>query len=270
MRNYSIGIFDSGIGGLALLKSIQNILPNEHLIYLADTANFPYGTKNDTEVRGYVQNILQYFVNNWQTKAIVIACNTASVINQQNPYLKESEVMLYDMIVPTVSYVKNNYHNYDNIGIIATPNTINSQVYQKQLSNNFSANIQALPTPLLASAIEGNANLCLSEIIHEYLSNPILNNIQALLLACTHYIWIKKEIKVYYSQKQQKVSLIDPINIVANKLKEDLNKHNLISQQKSKSKADLYLTTSQAPYFRNKIQTIIHKNYDFHLKQISL
>lgn len=269
MRNYSIGIFDSGIGGVSLLRAIHQVLPNEHLIYLADTANFPYGEKKESQVLTCVEKILQYFVDRWPIKAILIACNTASVINQKYNCFADLPVLIYDMIQPTVYYVQNHYHNYTNIGIIATPNTINSQIYQRRLPKaDFQPQLHCLPTPLLASAVEGQCSLQLQKTIKHYLANPHLQPIQALLLACTHYAWVKNEIKDYYKQQKQEVELIDPINIVAHKLHKDLAKQQLLAEQTKYSKANLFITTSKSANFLSKIQKILPPDYAFELQQI--
>lgn len=275
MSSSGIAIFDSGIGGVALLKAVRELLPNEHLIYLADTANFPYGSKNSLEVRTCVTKILQYFVEYWQPKAILIACNTASVINQQSPCLSpnsntSAKVWVYDMIQPTVDYVQNNYHNYHNIGIIATPNTINSAVYQQRLpTQNFRPQIQTLPTPTLATAIENSSKNELIQTIHNYLGNPILAQIQALLIACTHYAWVKNEISAYYEQQKRQVAIIDSINIVAHNLQQDLIQNKLVTNSQKNSQ-DIFITTSYAPNFQQKIQQILPANYQFQVQQISL
>ena len=98
--NSPIGIFDSGLGGLTVLKSLEKILPNESFIYFGDTAHVPYGTKSAKMVTLYSQNIMDFFLK-YETKAVVIACNTASAVAFQ--HLKRIyDVPLFDVVTPSV------------------------------------------------------------------------------------------------------------------------------------------------------------------------
>ena len=97
-----IGVFDSGLGGLTVLKSLENILPNESFIYLGDTAHVPYGNKSvDTVVR-YSQSIMDFFLKN-NVKAVVIACNTASAV-AYSKLCKDYDIPLFDVVLPSVMH----------------------------------------------------------------------------------------------------------------------------------------------------------------------
>ena len=94
-----IGVFDSGLGGLTVLKSLEDILPNESYIYFGDTAHVPYGTKSDNMIIKYSEKILDFFSKH-NTKAVVIACNTASAV-AYDVLQKEYSIPLFDVVSPS-------------------------------------------------------------------------------------------------------------------------------------------------------------------------
>ena len=111
-KNSPIGIFDSGLGGLTVLKSLEKILPNESFIYFGDTAHVPYGTKSAETVVRYSQSIMDFFQKH-DTKAVVIACNTASAVAFQ--HLKQLyDIPIFDVVTPSVEFA---IHNTKNKGL---------------------------------------------------------------------------------------------------------------------------------------------------------
>ena len=121
-----IGVFDSGLGGLTVLTSLEKILPNESFIYFGDTANVPYGNKSVDTVIRYSRDIMEFFLMH-NTKAVVIACNTASAVAYQK--LRNSyDIPLFDVVSPSVIHA-NNISNNRKIGVIGTQGTIFSRAY---------------------------------------------------------------------------------------------------------------------------------------------
>ena len=230
----AIGIFDSGIGGLTVAKAIHEICPNETLIYFGDTAHFPYGDKSKESIQHYADAITQFLIEK-NCKAIVIACNTASAIAGNELRKKYGEIIpIFDVIVPVAEHVAQNYPD-KNIGVIATKGTTNSRVYPKTI-NLISKNtkVNSLATPLLAPMFEeGFFNNNISKtIIQAYLSKSNLKNIDALVLACTHYPIIEKEITQLYAQNKKKISIINSAKIVALSVQKFLQNHNLEAKNK--------------------------------------
>jgi glutamate racemase len=223
-----IGVFDSGIGGLTVASAIQRILPNESLIYYGDTAHLPYGDKSKELIAQYAVNITRFLLEEKKCKAIVIACNTASAAAYEalrDTY--KGAVPVINVIDPMIEEVIAD-DSIRNVGIIATKTTVASGVYQEKFARRKpQLNYHALATPLLASMIEeGFYNNTISEaILNEYLSNPELNNIDGLVLACTHYPLIKKEIEAFFHGK---VKIFDSAEVVARKLKGILEKESLL------------------------------------------
>jgi len=205
-----IGIFDSGIGGLTLAHAITELMPNEPIIYFGDTAHLPYGDKSATAIQAYSVKICNLLLEK-NCKLILIACNSASAA-------------AYDLVkayVGTKAIVVN----------VIDP--VNSGIYsQKAEALGKDIHIKSLATPLLAPMIEeGFFNHTISEqIIKEYLLQPVLQNIEGLILGCTHYPLIKKQIDQFY---QGRVDVIDTSLIVANEIKRILESEDLLNEGKA-------------------------------------
>lgn len=223
-----IGIFDSGIGGLTVANAIKKVLPNESMIYFGDTAHMPYGDKSPDSIKYYSIRIADFLLSQ-NCKIIVIACNTASsqAFEAVKKHVK-GQVTVISVIEPVVSRVVAQYNNLK-IGVIGTKGTIKSDVYAKKIKEkNASIEVNSLATPLLAPMIEeGFFNNKISKtIIESYLAKPKLKKISALILACTHYPLIRKEIEAYYKEK---VKIIDSAEIVAESVLNKLDEENILN-----------------------------------------
>jgi glutamate racemase len=229
-----IGIFDSGIGGLTVAKAISALLPNEELVYFGDTMHMPYGEKSVNLIRAYALKITDFLLNVKKCKAIVIACNTASAAAYEVLRdMHKGNVPVINVIDPMVEAVIAD-NLIKKVGVIATKTTVKSGTYQEKFFRRKpKLEFTALATPLLASMIEEgffNNNIS-TAILEKYLSQPELNNIDALVLACTHYPLIKNEINTYY---ESKVKIFDSAEVVAARLKWILEKENLTTPKRSK------------------------------------
>lgn len=217
----AIGIFDSGIGGLTVAHAVTTLLPNENIIYFGDTAHLPYGDKSATAIQAYSIKICNVLLQQ-KCKVILIACNSASAAAYE--LVKEyvgSKAKIINVIDPVVEFLSTNYAGKC-IGLIGTKQTVNSNIYRKKTDSlDKDITLKSLATPLLAPMIEeGFFNNNISEsIIQEYLKNDTLNDIEALILGCTHYPLIKKQIENYY---QGSVKVLDTSEIVAKSLKKYL------------------------------------------------
>ena len=227
-RKKPIGIFDSGIGGLTVAHAIKTLLPEEDLIYFGDTAHLPYGDKSEAAIQVYSIKIADILLKKG-CKVIVIACNSASSASYE--LLKEyvrTDTHVINVIDPMVDFVTSQFHGCA-IGLIGTKRTVQSGVYGRKLDEaNRNIRLHSLATPLLAPMIEeGFFNNQIShEIIAQYLSDPELQNIKGLILACTHYPLIKKEIDSYY---RGKMTILDSSEIVAQALKKYLSSEDLLN-----------------------------------------
>lgn len=256
-KNAPIGIFDSGIGGLTVAKAVKELLPNEQLIYFGDTLHLPYGEKSANSIKRYATDITT-FLGSKQCKAVLIACNSASSVAFETTRnnLKPDTIVL-NVIDPLVDFVKEHFRN-KTVGVIGTKATINSGIYQKKLQDY--CTVKALSTPLLAPMIEEGFidNKISYTIIEEYIKNTQLQNIEALLLGCTHYPIIHKEIEKIYDNS---VEVLDSNVWIAKALKKEL-------EQKSLSSTDA--ADSDEFYVSDKTASFEKSTQFFFGEQISL
>lgn len=244
MNNHSdqpIGIFDSGLGGLTVARAVTQALPQENIIYFGDTAHVPWGDKSSAAIQSYCIKICDVLLKQ-NCKLILIACNTGSAAAYD--LVKEyvgSKAMVIDVIEPVINHLREHYP-HKKLGLIGTRQTVNSNVYKKKVEQlNLNIQLSALATPLLVPLIEeGFAGRSIAaEVINEYLSHSNLQNIEALILGCTHYPLIKHHIQNYY---QHKVNIIDSAEMVASALKSLLDYHNLGNQTKAASQKHFYVS----------------------------
>lgn len=233
-----IGIFDSGIGGLTVAHAIVRHLPRENIIYFGDTAHLPYGDKSTAAIQAYSVKIAHMLVQQ-ECKLILIACNSASAAAYE--LVKEyvgSKALVMNVIDPTIRLLKNNYASR-HIGLIGTRQTVNSHIYKKKIDElNLNIRLSSHATNLLASAIEefGNHQV-LDPLLRVYLSHPNLRDIDALVLACTHYPVIKDRIMEHYvSTSHNAIDIIDSSDIVAQAVKKQLETHNMLNANGTCSK----------------------------------
>ncbi len=226
--NSPIGIFDSGIGGLTVAHTIHQHLPQEQIVYFGDTAHLPYGDKSEASIQAYSIKIADVLLKKG-CKVIVIACNSASSASYEllREYVRH-QVHIINVIDPMLEFVASKLSG-KRVGLIGTKRTVQSGIYARKLKElNPTISLHSLATPLLAPMIEeGFYNSGIShEIIAQYLADPTLGSIEALILACTHYPLIEKEITEYY---QKKVEVLDSSIIIALALKKYLAENDLLN-----------------------------------------
>lgn len=195
MDNRAIGMFDSGIGGITVLKEIKKLLPNEKIIYLGDTKRFPYGSKSKDTIIEISRQCVQFLISK-NVKLIIIACGTAT--SQSLDILKkEFNIPIIGIIEPTVKYIKDNINKEkEKIGVIATSGTIKSGQWEKKIKEEVK-NVQVIneEAPLLATMAEQGwiSNKVAEYTIKEYMK--CFKNIDKLILGCTHYPLFEKLIR---------------------------------------------------------------------------
>jgi glutamate racemase len=227
-KDQPIGVFDSGIGGLTVAYAIKTLLPRENMIYFGDTAHLPYGDKSEAAIQAYSIKIADILIRKG-CKVIVIACNSASSAAYE--LLKEyvrKDIKIINVIDPMIELVSEQFGGKQ-VGLIGTKRTVQSGVYVRKIQDlDKNIVVRCLATPLLAPMIEeGFFNNQIShEIIAQYLADPTLGGIEALILACTHYPLIKKEISDFYNQK---MVILDSSETVARALRLYLEKEDLLN-----------------------------------------
>lgn len=229
-----IGIFDSGIGGLTVAHAIVKLLPKENIIYFGDTAHLPYGDKSAATIQAYSVKIAQMLLQQ-ECKLILIACNSASTAAYE--LIKEyvgTKAIVMNVIDPLIHHLRDHYA-HKNLGLIATRQTVNSNVYKKKIDEvNRGIKLQSYATNLLASAIEEfKNNQVIDSLLIEYLSHFKTQHLDALILACTHYPVIKQKIIDFFNRQ---VDIIDPSDIVAQAVKARLEDHQLLNANGTSAK----------------------------------
>ena len=233
MKNTNpIGIFDSGIGGLTVGHQITKLMPNERIVYFGDTQHLPYGDKSAEAIKTYSKNITTFLLEH-KCKMIVIACNTASALafKEVQECCKDIAIPI-NVIDPVVSFSSN--FTRKTVGIIGTKNTIASDVYALKIkTKNPLVKVSSLATPLLVPMIEEGfyKHKISATIIANYLENEALNNIDHLILGCTHYPLIEEEILNYFGVK---VQIINSAKIVSQFVKKTLIEYNISANSKNK------------------------------------
>lgn len=247
MKNsQAIGVFDSGIGGLTVMKKLMEKLPHEKLIYFGDTARLPYGDKSpETILRYSLENAI--FLMEHKIKLLVIACNTASAY-AMNKLKAILNIPIIDVIQPGADCASMTTKN-QRIGILGTRATISSNAYKDEIKKRLpSADIYSMACPLLVPLIEEHlfehpATLL---ILRDYLAPLKKQNIDTLLLGCTHYPLLTPLIQ---SEIGKSVSIIDSATTCAEHVSAVLDNQNLRNPQ-SISPQHLYFASDYPEKFR--------------------
>jgi len=195
---FKAGIFDSGIGGLTVAKSIYQAKLFDEIIYFGDTARVPYGSKNESTIIRYSLEALE-FLKNFDINFLITACN--SVSSCALPELqKESNFPVVGVIEAGIKAVEQYAKKDDNILVIGTKATINSKLYENGLKTNGYKNIISIPTPLFVPIVE--EGICSKSLIQEvfklYFNHLNPEKIDILVLGCTHFPLISSYLQDYF------------------------------------------------------------------------
>jgi len=243
----SIGIFDSGVGGLTVVKEILNLLPNENLVYLGDTARVPYGTKSKSTVIKYAESNANFLLSRG-IKILVVACNTASAYSLEK--LRENiSIPVIGVIEPGAKKAASSTRN-GNIAVIGTPSTIRSNAYSKALHNiDPKLKVFSKACPLfVALAEEGwHQGEITRKIIETYLDDLLKENIDVMILGCTHYPLLKSAIKEVAGEN---VLLIDSAEETAKEINEKITPVSIENNNENNSKYEFYLTDDSESFVR--------------------
>lgn len=215
------------------------------MIYFGDTAHSPYGDKSEQTINRYSEGITEFLLKHG-CKAIVIACNTASALAYQKLRKQHPDLLIENVIDPVVNYVGRNINS--KVGIIGTRATIKSGIYRKRLRRlNPHLHVVTAPTPLLVGVVEeGFTNTMVSKgAIETYLGNKKFSDISSLILGCTHFPLLQKEIENYYGGRAE---VVDSPELVAHHLKLELKKAGLLNQE-TKMEEDRFFISEKTENF---------------------
>ena len=249
-----IAIFDSGYGGLTVLKPIMDLMPEYDYLYLGDNARAPYGNHSAENILSFSDEAVSYLFNRG-VKLIIFACNTASSISLkeiQEKYLngpKEQERKILGVLIPIAEKAVKSTQN-KHVGVIGTKATVGSEVYKKEI-NKLDKEIKVFSKacPLLVPFIEEDWHhkAEAKSILKKYLKPLKSANIDHLILGCTHYPLMKKEIKKVMGKK---ITLLSSGKITAQSLKDYLDRHPEIENKLSKNRKREFLTTDDPVTFK--------------------
>ncbi len=219
-NNNPIGLFDSGIGGSSIWSAIHQLMPNENTIYLADSKNAPYGQKSKDEIIALSQKNTEMLLD-FNCKLIVVACNTATTNAIKE--LRQKYDVQFIGIEPAIKPAVNN-STTQTIGILATAGTLNSTLFIKNLEQYTQTTIIEQVGHNLVNYIEnGEINSKeVNKLLHDYLEPMIAQNIDYLVLGCSHYPYLIPQIKKILPKN---IKIIDSGEAVALQTKNILNTH---------------------------------------------
>lgn len=257
MDKRPIGIFDSGVGGLTVVKQIIKALPHENIIYFGDTARVPYGTKSKKTVTKFSKQIVRFLLTK-NVKAVIIACNTASS-NSLQELRQTFDIPIFGVIVPGVEEALRSTKN-KKVGIIGTSSTIRSKAYETLLAEaDSSIEVYAKPCPLFVSLVEEGwtENIVAKLTAQNYLQELVEKGIDSLVLGCTHYPLLKRCIGETVGSS---IKLVDPAKSTATMVKSFLAEHKLLQQGENISERYFYIS-DDTDTFSNMCKKALKKEY---------
>ncbi len=250
MNTQPIGIFDSGIGGLSILKEINRVLPNENTIYLADNKNCPYGDKDTVEIVKLSLKNSSVLID-MNCKIIVVACNTATTnaIKEMRNLFSIPIIGIEPAIKPAILNTKTN-----KIGVLATEMTLTSDLFN-QTSNKFSDKVEIIEQigyGLVNQIEKGNINTeNTRKLLKSYIDPMLDSNIDQLVLGCTHYYFLIPIIRQIITDK---ITIQDPNKAIAKQIIKILKSKNLENPLKSNYKNKVY-ANGDAEIIKNTINS---------------
>ncbi len=221
-----IGIFDSGLGGLVIAKSIRRAIPDPDILYFGDTLHLPYGNRSFEAIYEYSKRAVEYLFEQ-DCALIIVACNTVSanaLRKLQQEYLSQSSYSdrrILGVVVPTLECAIDK--GYKDIGLIATNYTITSNIFEYELQKlDPEITLIQKNTPLLVPLIENDGGEWIPSVLERYLSPFKKAQINALILGCTHYPFLKDSIKDALGQG---IEILSQDEIIPDKLSDYLSRH---------------------------------------------
>ena len=254
-KTYSpIGVFDSGYGGLTILKELVNYLPQYDYLYFGDNARAPYGSRSFETVYEYTLECVKALFNEG-CELVILACNTASAkalrtIQQKDLPLIDASKRVLGVIRPTAE-IAGNYTTTKEVGVFATPGTVTSKSYIMEMENFFpDVKIYQEACPMWVPLIENNeldgvgADYFVSKYVGQLMAQS--DRIDTIILGCTHYPLLKPLIEKHIPEN---IQLLTQGTIVANSLKDYLIRHPKMEEGISKNNQRKFITTDSAYIF---------------------
>ena len=253
MKHRPIGIFDSGLGGLTVLKALRKALPHEHFIYFGDSANVPYGAKSKQTVTKLSLAIAR-FLEQQGVQLIIVACNTASA-QALGTLQKQCKVPVFGVIEPGAKKAARATHNH-RIALLGTEGTVRSKAYEVALKKiDKHACVFPKACPLFVPLVEENwSRKHATELIATEYALPLQKkDVDTVILGCTHYPVLKPLLAQIFGKK---VTLVDPSDTLAAEIQAFLSSHGSI-QRNGKGSVRFYASDDPAR-FKRLAKQILH------------
>lgn len=250
-----IGVFDSGVGGLTVVREMIRQLPNENIVYFGDTARVPYGSKSQNTIIRFSEQIIR-FLKNKKVKAIVIACNTASAL-ALDAVRDEFDVPILGVVIPGARAAVEATQNLK-VGVVGTDATVQSGMYTKIIHGmNPEITVIEKACPLFVPLVEEGfkEHQVTREIIDFYLESMKKTDIDAMILGCTHYPLLRSKIRAYMGEG---IQIVNPAYETAMDLKKLLKEQGMEngSQQEPHSRYEFFVSDA-AEKFRHFANTVM-------------
>ncbi|KXL54088.1 glutamate racemase [Anaerotignum neopropionicum] len=239
MDKRPIGIFDSGVGGLTVVKQVMKVMPHENIVYFGDTARLPYGSKSKEAVTKFSKQNVRFLLTK-EVKAIIVACNTASS-NSLEELHKAFDVPIFGVVDAGVAEALRTTQN-KKIGVIGTAGTVRSRAYEKMiLRQEATMEVFSKACPLFVPlAEEGWTENEVARLTAEnYLEGLLAKGIDSLVLGCTHYPLLKRCIGTVVGEN---VKLVDPAKATAKQVKLFLQEKGITNLEEKTGERTFYLS----------------------------
>ena len=261
-----IGVFDSGVGGLTVLKEIVERMPNENIIYFGDTARVPYGTKSKAQIIEFAKSDIEFLLR-YDLKTVVIACNTADSVARS--VLEENyNIPIYGVIEPASIEACNSTKN-NHVGVMATSATVQSKAYDEAIhKQNPDVSVFSIACPLLVPLVEDgrytNDDPIVKLVLEEYLNELLKNDIDTIILGCTHYPLLKDAIQ----ELVPNINVISSSNTAVNALENGLKENDLVSE--ATERVVKYYVSDDPSHFKENAKIFIGKDFDGEVEKVNL
>lgn len=227
----SIGLFDSGFGGLTVMREVAQILPQENLIYLGDTARLPYGNKSPETILQFAKENSAFLLKQ-KIKLLIVACHTACA-HSLKALQEELPIPVIGVIAPSLALIQ----PFKKVAVLATTSTIESGIYQQRSSLT---KIYAKACPLFVPLIEeGLAQHPSMQLIAQSYLEPLIGKVDAVLLACTHYPLIRATLEGLFGPE---IPILEPAKLTAELARAYLSNKGLLNEQTTKPTYTFYVT----------------------------
>ena len=254
MDNRPIGIFDSGLGGLTCIPNLFGELPEERVIYFGDTARTPYGSKAISTVKAYTNQIADFLASK-DVKMMVIACNTISATCLPELRKRFPEIPILGIINPAAQRIAKKCTDENSVGIIATKVTIASGVYSETIeAMHPGLHVSSIATPAFVPLIEEGIidNEIMDLTIRHYMDGFIHENkIDTLVLGCTHYPLIRKNLKRIYPG----LKIVNPSYEIISRIETTLKERDMLAFNNDRE--NIFYASDLSENFVNMIQNIL-------------